>query len=377
MRPLICLLTLLLTGSASFATHYLGGYIQSARIDRSTLRYKVTVVVYYDARAGGTGAPSTTLSVCFGDQPGTTLLRPTTVQQWAVDKNVSVAEYSTSYVYAAPGVYTLQATGTNRTASRNTGDGEQPFALQTTVLVQGGTVNTTPVLQLPPAGLEASLRQRVVLNLATTDADNDSLSYALAYPLTTPDVQFTPGGVCETIRPLATYQFPNAVGRAGTYQINARTGLLNWDVPVTAGRYSLAIVVSEWRLGILTSRTQQELVLTVVDKGGTPVAPPPYVPAVQDLITAVADADPVGLALSISPNPVGSGRVEVVLTSNIARPATLQVLDSRGRVYLSAELGTFLQRHQYQFDMSSQPAGLYLIRAESGGRQVVQKLVKQ
>jgi hypothetical protein len=159
--------------------------------------------------------------------------------------------------------------------------------------------------------------------------------------------------------------------------LNGRTGFLTWDVPVLIGQYSVAIVVSEWRSGSLLSQTHQELTLTVVETGGTAIQPPSYEPAQLALITAIRTADLDGLSLLISPNPTTGGLIQVRLLISQAQSATMEVLDSQGRVYKTVYLDHPAKQHQYAFDLDEQPAGLYLIRAKSGGKQVVRKVLKQ
>lgn len=381
MRPFFCLLALLLSSSAAFATHFVGGHIRVTPVANSGLglSYRISVITYYDMEKGsGAATAAVNLAICFGDGQPTTILQRTAIRPLAGDPTISINTYEIIYTYAGPGTYLIQVTGTNRTMARNTGDVDQPFAIRTTVQASSAFRNQTPVLSLPATGLKVALNQRITLSLAAdADPEGDSLSYALTNPLTSATVQSNRGGPCDVLSSLIPYQFPNDVRQTGTYRINAQTGLLSWDVPVDVGQYAVAITVSEWRFGVLISQTQHELVLTVVDRGGTPVTPPAYVPAQQGLITAISDADPVGLALSVSPNPVVTGSVEVILTSRETQPATLQLLDSQGRVRQSVLSGTSAQRHQHRFDMSNQPAGLYLIRAESGGQQVVRKVLKQ
>ncbi len=59
-----------------------------------------------------------------------------------------------------------------------------------------------------------------------------------------------------------------------------------------------------------------------------------------------------------------------------AQTVTMELLDSQGRVYKRVRLDQLSKRHQYLFDLAGKPAGLYLIRAKSGGQQVVQKVLK-
>lgn len=213
--------------------------------------------------------------------------------------------------------------------------------------------------------------------MGATDADGDSLSYALSIPLTSPSPDGATADFCTRFTPISQYQFPNDVNQKGTYRLNPRTGLLNWDVPTEQGQYVAAVLVSEWRNGSLISQTQHDVLITVVDRGGVPVTPPAYEPAQLALITAIADEDEDGLDLFVSPNPVVSEMVQVDFRNIRAEPVTFDLLDNRGRVHKTVFAAQPVKDHRQQFDLAGKPAGLYFIRAESGGRQVVKKILKQ
>lgn len=376
MRLVYCLLALLIGSSSAFATHIIGGYIRATPLVGQGLTYQITVTMYYDLAAGAAATQSAmSLDVCFGDNDNAQPVDRTSIQAWSVDKSVAISEYRTTHTYSGAGVYTVQATVINRSSAINAGAGEQPLLLRTTLAVNG-MANQTPVLALPATGLQQALYQRVDLPLAASDADGDSLSYALAFPLTNAFSSSTGTNLCAQVpTALRSYQFPNDVRQVGTYRLNWQTGLLSWTVPVNAGIYAVAIAVSEWRKGILLSQTQYEITLKVTDRGGSPVTLPAYEPAQLALVTAVPDAD--GLSLRVSPNPVTGDAVQADLFLNKAGPATLELLDNQGRMYKTVPINQPSSHHQYVFDLAGKPAGLYLIRAESAGRQLVRKVLKQ
>ena len=377
MRPFYCFLLLLVGSPAAFATHILGGTIRATQLAGSAYMCQVTVTMYYDALATDVIRAANEVAVCFGDNT-IRKINLSRSQPWAQDpKNVVVSEYTTTYAYAGPGVYTVQATLANRSGATNLTGVELPFALKTTLQLVAGRVNQTPVLSLPTTSLRLALNQRNQLNLAAIDPDGDSLSYALAYPLTSVDSETANQCNALTAIPATSYQFPNDVRQIGTYRLDAKTGLLAWDVPTEQGRYMVAITVSEWRAGLLISESRQELTLTVVYQGGTPVTPPPYEPAYVGVLTAVDDRAPDALQLTVSPNPSVGGMVQVSLQNRLGLPAVFSVLDSQGRVHQRIEKSQPLDQQHVQLDLGPQPVGIYFIRAESGGGQVTRKVVKE
>lgn len=176
---------------------------------------------------------------------------------------------------------------------------------------------------------------------------------------------------------MPAYQFPNDVKQTGTFRLATRTGLLTWDVPTEQGLYAVAIIVSERRNGVMISQTQQELLLTVIDRGGAPVTPPAYEPAQLALITAIPDVDIDGMLLRLSPNPATGDVVQADLLLSQSQTVTMELLDNQGRVYKTVRIDQPSEHHQQSFDLVGKPAGLYLIRAESGGKQVVRKVLRQ
>lgn len=380
MRTLFGFLLALLIGSTAFATHLIGGYIRTSSVSGQANAQQITVTMYYNLLEGANAANAAqTLSLCLGD--GNTVMISRTSSQTMTSNGIAAAlsidQYTTTHAYSGPGVYQLGVVALSRNENiRNINDGQsvnKSFAVRTTVQV--GLANQTPVLTWPSTGLIVALNQPVALPIAATDADGDSLSYGLALPLSNLEPDAAPAKFCASFSAVKGYQFPNDVQRVGTYRLNPRTGQLNWNVPVEQGRYSVAIVVSEWRAGALISQTQQEITLLVVDRGGTAVTPPAYEPTQLTTITAVA-IDHAGLQVSVSPNPVANGLLHVELVTAFPKPATLELVDSQGRVYRSVELKQPVETRRHTFDVSNVPAGLYLIRAESNGQQVVRKVVK-
>lgn len=382
MRYVYCLLIMLIGSSWAFATHIIGGYIRAERINTSSVTYEITVTMYERSSAGGddgfTG--SKTVALCLGDGTSINLSRLSPVML-ADSGKVVVSLYRTIYTFAGPGVYHLLATAINRTASiRNISNGsttDQPLTLRTTIQAFSAAFTKSPLLAFPTTGLQAALNQRFSMMLAATGAGGDSLSYAIAVPLTSAIPLSTAPSFCNSLSAVATYQFPNNVKQVGTYRINAKTGLLTWDVPTEVGLYSVAVVVSEWQNRKLISETHQELTLTVVDKGGTPVTPPAYEPAYVGLLTAIDDNRAEELSLTVWPNPTVGGLVQVSLQNRLAAPAIFSLIDNQGRVHQRIDISQPLNQQQCQIDLAEKPAGLYLIRAESGGRQVTRKVLKQ
>ncbi|MBO0937777.1 hypothetical protein J2I47_14555 [Fibrella sp. HMF5335] len=269
MRPLYCLLLVLLGSPAVFATHIMGGYIRATPVAGNKNTCLITVIMYYNGRSGGSaGDEASSVAICIGGGTGMVTVNRGSITQ-TDDKAVTINQYTTTFTFSGPGVYTIRATAISRSDFMlNIGYGAvgENFSLQTTVQI--GISNQTPTLFTPTENLLIARNQRLSLPLNASDAEGDSLTYSLALPMTSSDPNVTLNTFCTSFSALSNYQFPNDVLHTGIFRLNAKTGLLTWDVPGALGRYSVALVVSEWRNGQLISETLQELTLTVVDKPG-------------------------------------------------------------------------------------------------------------
>jgi len=366
---LLCLTLLSVQGAQ--ATHLLGGYIQAKTTTGSALTYEITAVVYMNA--GNAADQTTSLTVCFGDGSSTGIASRVS-QQYLVDKSVIINSYRLSHTYAGPGTYTLTASPSIRTSSVNisstSGINEQELLTLTTTFSTNPVANQTPTLSIPATGFRVALNQRFVFPLSATDPDGDSLVYGLSKPVTSNMID-----LCSH-RHLAAYLFPNDVTHQGTFKLNNRTGDLTWDVPAKEGYYSAAITVDEYRNGILISQTTEEIPLIVQDRSGTPAAIPPYEPAIEGTIvtaiTTYADSD---ITLTTFPNPVDDLLQVIIQTSN-PMTATIELTDANGRKLHELRFNRAARQHEQLISMDSLAPGVYLLRANVGGRSLIRKIVK-
>jgi hypothetical protein len=363
-------LCLILLGIQSYASHLRGGYIQTRSISATALTYEITITLYLD---GPQGTNSTTgddqVLICLGDGSTQSVVRLAHVL--STDRTTSINTYRLVHTYAGPGTYTLTTTLSNRTAVKNiTGADQLPMTLATTFSTTN-EINRTPTLLFPENGFLTATNQRLVFPLQTADAEGDSLVYTLTRPLTS-----SADNAC-TGRAVATYQYPNDLTRRGTFTLANQTGNLTWDAPVEQGNYSVAVTVGEYRNGILISQTQIEVLLTVVDRPGTPGLIPPYKPALEGgLVTALPDYQEEDIKLTIFPNPVDDRLQVVVQTSNPAT-ARIQLMDGNGRTLHDMTFGRLTRRHEQVISMGSLTPGFYVLHAKVGDRTLTRKVVKK
>ena len=376
MKTVLFLFLSLLSLQAAQATHLLGGYIQAKPVAGSALTYQVTLVLYMNASTAATNQ-TTSVPICFGDGSSATATRASqqiiSFNTRSLYSDINISFYSIIHSYAGPGTYTLTASLPNRTNSVNITNSvmqQEPLTLTTTFSTISAS-NQTPSLSIPTTGFEVSVNQKAILSLKATDAEGDSLVYGLAMPLTS-----TNSDVCNQY-PVSAYQFPNDLTKRGTFKLNNRTGDLVWDAPTQVGYYSVAININEYRNGILISQTIQEIPLIVEDKPGTPGTIPPYEPAMEGaIITALTDYADVNLLLTAFPNPVDD-RLQVIIQTSNPTTATVQLTDINGRKLHELAFSRAARRHEQVISMDSLTPGVYLLRADVGGKSLVRKIVKR
>lgn len=94
-------------------------------------------------------------------------------------------------------------------------------------LLPGGTVNNSPVFQIPPND-EGVVRELFIHNVGAFDIDGDSLAYELITP-------FQQKGIEVQFYDLPDSSWIDVFGN------------LHWDEPVFVGQYTYVIKVTEWR----------------------------------------------------------------------------------------------------------------------------------
>ena len=371
MKTLSTLCLFLLVVRAS-ATHFVGGYIQAKPV--SGLQYEIKVIVYFNEATGAEASrQASEIKVCTGDGATLTLAR-TVVKR--LDSSTSQNEYQTTYTYAGPGVYLLTAWQENRTVANNLANADsQIFSVATRLSIQNGKTNRTPIINLPPDAFSAFVNQQAKISLAATDEDNDSLSFSLTKPLTSLKNNF-----CNALI-ASGYVYPNELSRQGTFKVDSREGVVTWNAPTAAGRYTFAVKVLEWRSGVLIGETSLDLTIGVSDRAGTGNPIPPYEPVIENsltgqLVLGFDDASISGLTLATFPNPATDYFRATLFTRTPTR-ASLQLLNPSGQVIQETKAGLQQSRYEETFNINQLPAGVYFLRAEADGKVLVRKVVKQ
>ena len=370
----VTLFLLLMGAQTAWANHLAGGYIQASATTGTGLTYDIKVVLYLNESLGATAADNlSAISLCFGD--GTTGIVTRVSRIYIAGKEYSLNTYRITHTYAGSGTYTLATIINGRTTDQNIKtDVNQSFALTTTLTTNTTASNQTPTPGFPPTGFRVAVSQKATLALSATDPDGDSLVYGLAKPLVGNSSDPCGYGLINT------YQFPNDLTRQGTFRLDSRTGILTWDAPALEGNYSVVITIDEYRNGVLISQTTQEISLLVDDKPGTPGTIPPYEPALQGpttgLVTATTPYADSDFEFAAFPSPVDDFMQVTIQTSNPAT-AVIRLFGTNGQELYTLTFNRAARQHGQIIGMSSFTPGVYLIRADVGGRSLTRKIVKR
>lgn len=251
MKKIVFLVFCMLLSSATlYATHNRAGEITYRQISEYT--YEITLVTY-------TYTPSfanetrDVLPIDWGD--GTMSNIPRIAVENLPD-NYTKNTYRTIHTFPGPGTFKIVMEDPNRNEGvSNIFDSVNiPFSISTTLRIDAILgANSTPVLLNPPVD-KAALGQRFVHNPAAYDPDGDSLSYALA--------------VCtgQNGMPIPNYEFPEATL---AFYVDSLSGDLVWDAPTAKGIFNVAMVVQEWRKGVLIGQVVRDIQIEVFESDNT------------------------------------------------------------------------------------------------------------
>jgi hypothetical protein len=357
-----------LTCNAAFATHLRGGEILAKHISGQT--YNITVRLYLDTQSGGnTGETMTEVTVCLGNG-ATKNLRKTTTVLLPNSTNVMVSDFEGQYTFPSTGIFQISASIDNRTSGfLNLDKSEMTPAFLWTVIDTQAT-NSTPVLSY--LSFDAGVKQVFSVDLTPTAADSDSISVKVS------KLSKASPGTCGVRMIDRTYLFPNEISSTGTFKIDPASKKLVWTAPEFVGNYLFAMVVTEWRAGVVISESYREGSITVTDKPGPPVEIPPYESAEYgNPITSVPRVESPEVSMAIEAFPVPTDDFVTVKAFSKKRAVIrLQLIDLNGRVLREILTKTPVISVQEQFDMRNMTHGIYLIRADNTTDSVSQKVVR-
>ncbi|BDD07879.1 hypothetical protein FUAX_03110 [Fulvitalea axinellae] len=238
-------LTLLLTTWVrASATHIRAGEIIAEVLDCDGLKYKFTIIGYADT---GSDVQFGGSVLDFGDGTDPLAFDSRDFQVRAgLGGEFDQVVFEVEHTFPSPGEYLVSFREFNRNAGvlNMINSVETPFYIETKILIDPvAGCNNSPLFLFPPIE-KGIVGLKFTHNPVAWDADGDSLSYEIVINKQSRNKEVN------------GYRFPNDPKFGGKveggqalakYEIDPVTGDLVWNSPGTAGEYSIALRVYEWR----------------------------------------------------------------------------------------------------------------------------------
>jgi len=285
MKKLISLLLLLIPFTL-FASHLNGGYISLKWLAANKYQLSVKLVREFNFWYGadtrisvgvfekGTHVLKQQINIDLQKAKLDTLSLPKNCQN--VDPRHIVADYiseisfDTSIMNHLNTYYLSYQRCCRPTGIANIAlSGDMGMCLYAEIPAPGFFKNSTPTVAKFPY-LAAALNKPFTYSLAFEDADQDSLRYSLVTPLKgslskeNPNPNSALAGPYPEVAYSPNYSLVNMLGLApqNRLKIDSITGLLS-AVPEREGKYSIGVLVEEYRAGVKIGETRLDLVMFV------------------------------------------------------------------------------------------------------------------
>ena len=265
-----------------WATHQRSGEITYEHL--SGLSYRFTIITY-------TYTPSPAdrpeIEISWGD--GSYSIIPRQAKN-NMGNDISQNIYIGDHTFAGNGVYTISFEDPNRNAGivNIPNSVAIPFYIETALIINPflGS-NSSPQLLNPPID-NGCTNTPYYHNPGAYDADGDSLSFSLI-----------------TCRGLDGEEIPGyTLPTASNYiHIDPITGDLTWDSPTMAGEYNIAILIQEWRQGILIGSVVRDMQISIAACNNHPpeiIAKDTCITAGEQLVMPVTATDQDGGIVTLS-----------------------------------------------------------------------------
>ncbi|MCK5838856.1 MAG: gliding motility-associated C-terminal domain-containing protein [Bacteroidales bacterium] len=255
MKKIWLIVILFISYLSVTATHQRAGEITFRHLEGLT--YEVTILTY-------TFAPSPAdrpeLEIRWGDGTSTVLPRTEKVD---LSNDIRRNVYVGVHTYSGASTYIISLEDPNR----NYGVLNIPNSVNIPLYIETKLVinpflgpNNSPFLLNPPLD-NGCVGFPYIHNPGAYDMDGDSLSYKFVV-CRGANGDFIPG-----------YVYPNVADPGnppGDLSINPYTGDIRWDSPTMQGEYNLAMLIEEWRNGVLISSIIRDMQIQIAACDNTP-----------------------------------------------------------------------------------------------------------
>lgn len=298
---LLIAIAIFTTSSDVFATHNRAGEIYYEYI--GPLSYRATIVTYTKISGISAAADRPELELDWGDGSSEIIQRSNgpvvggVPDGELINNDIKMNIYiSNVHTYQGPQpFYVISMADPNRiedivNIAGGAGSVNIPFYVEDTIRYfppEIFTGNSSPILLNPPIDF-ANINEVFYHNPNAFDPDGDSLFFSLRASLQALG-ENVPG-----------FQFPDQFppGPNNNFTINSQTGEITWDVPLQVGIYNVAILIREYRNGILIGTMLRDMEIFVADTDNDP-------PILQPLIdTCIVAGESISTNLTATdPNP--------------------------------------------------------------------------
>ncbi len=240
-----------------FATHNRAGEITYSQV--AGLTYDFTISTY--TKSSSVDADRSELMIFWGDGTSTMLPRTTEAE---LGNDIKLNRYTGRHTYSGPFNYVVYVVDPNRIESilNISNSVNVPFYIEDTLKILDPTVygfNNSPILLNPPIDF-GNVGEVFLHNPNAFDPDGDSLSYVLIPPKQGVGMN-VPGYVSPAqINP----------GTDNVLTLNSATGELRWDAPQRQGIYNVAILITEYRNGLVIGTVVRDLQIIIQASNNQP-----------------------------------------------------------------------------------------------------------
>lgn len=322
LRFFVLTLLLLSIGSVAHATHNRAGEITYQQIDDLTIRMRITTYTQTNSVA----ADRDSLLVFWGDGTSEFVFRINGGGNGVpLANNVKLNIYEQEHTYPARATYTIGFMDRNRVANilnvNAPNSIEVPFYVQTTftfLSTQFQGRNNSAVLLQAPVDI-ACVNEVFIHNPNAYDIDGDSLAYELGIPAMGADME------------VPLYRFPDAIvpGASNNISLDPITGDFVWDSPKLIGQYNIAIIIKEYRNGILINSIVRDMQIRVENCSKDNVFNrPPSIQAPRQICVVAGERIDINVLVN---DPAANSLVQVSATGGPLllqeSPATFSITD--------------------------------------------------